>query len=81
MEDAVYIINQYEQCLAHAQRERAALMVDFLNVVDGAGSCDVCARADEGYTPLPPHCKYASEDDCFVWRGVCEENSKEENNG
>lgn len=97
-DDAIAYINQLEQRLAQAERERddlwqkniflrnslevvererAALMVDFINVVDGAGSCDVCARADEGYTPLPPHCKYASEDDCFVWRGVCKENSKE----
>lgn len=71
-----YII-QLESRLARVEKERDAAIVDMRSMAV-EDICNLCARLDEGYIPMPPHCKYANDGDCFRWRGVCEENTKEE---
>lgn len=69
-------IAKLESRLAQVERERDAAEHDLHLLADGEGACNVCARFDEGYIPTPPHCRYACDDDCFRWRGVCAENSE-----
>ena len=76
--DAYELIIQLESRLAQVEREREAAEHDLHLLADGEGACNVCARFDEGYIPTPPHCRYAWDDDCFRWRGVCAENTKED---
>lgn len=76
-DDTLALIQRLESRLAQVERERDAAVVDIrlmaFNVL-----CNMCARFDEGYIPIPPHCKYANDGKCFRWRGVCPENTKEE---
>ena len=76
--DALYYIQQLESRLAQVERERDAAEHDLHLLADGEGACNVCARFDEGYIPTPPHCRYACDDVCFRWRGVCEENTHDQ---
>ena len=70
-------VKQLESRLAQAERERDAAIVDMRSMAV-EDICNLCARIDEGYIPMPPHCKYANDGDCFRWRGICSENTKEE---
>ena len=76
--DAITQVVVLESRLAQVERERDAAEHDLHLLADGEGACNVCARFDEGYIPTPPHCRYACDDDCFRWRGICPENTKEE---
>lgn len=78
LEELLQAVSQVKNRLAQVERERDAAEHDLHLLADGEGACNVCARFDEGYIPTPPHCRYALDDDCFRWRGVCEENTKEE---
>ena len=73
--------NQLKSRLAQAERERNAAVCDLKELSHEASLCNYCGRFDEGYTPMPPHCKYALDDDCWQWRGVCSDNTKEDHNG
>lgn len=76
--DALAYIHQLESRIAQVERERDAAVNDLKEVVEGACGCDVCGKSDEGYTDLPPHCKYADDDDCWQWRGVCDDGTGDE---
>lgn len=78
LEEILQAVSQVGNRLAQVERERDAAEHDLHLLADGEGACNVCARFDEGYIPTPPHCRYACDDDCFRWRGVCAENTKEE---
>lgn len=71
------LVLQLESSLAQVELERDAAIVDMRSMAV-EDICNLCARIDEGYIPMPPHCKYADDGDCFRWRGVCEENTKED---
>lgn len=64
--------------LSHAELKLSAAEHDLKLLADGESGCNVCACYQEGYIPTPPHCKYAGDDDCFQWRGVCDENTAED---
>lgn len=76
-EEVLDAFSTLESRLAQVERERDAAIVDMRSMAV-EDICNLCARLDEGYIPMPPHCKYANDGDCFRWRGVCAENTKEE---
>ena len=79
--DAIAYITQLERRLAQAERERDALMYDFPH----GFACHTCKHETTDCNDFPCNdCVEASRGVYWVrweWRGVCEENSKEENNG
>ena len=86
VEDMALEINRLNESLAQAERERDAAVLD-VEAADG-GLCDHCKNRD-----LAAQCDYSGEchlcdnggcpchpENCrWKWRGVCEENTKEEN--
>ena len=86
-QDALAYINQLEQRLAQAERERDAAVADLKK------DCSTCKNEEiQGTCNRPNGCAGCSNtdcpcslgdsvNDCWQWRGICEENSKEENNG
>ena len=81
IKDTFDYITQLEQRLAQAERERDALMYDFPR----GFACHTCKHETTDCNDFPCNdCVEASRGVHWVrweWRGVCEENSKEENNG
>lgn len=77
MDDALAYIEQLESRLAQVERERDALMESV------KGCCETCAFVGDctKHDPDPTSTGAWWYDDCeeWQWRGVCPENTKEEN--
>jgi len=73
-QDALAYIQQLESRLAQAERERDAAVNDLKRIfLPGSVPCDFCengCRHEDAWDDI----HYA----CFEWRGVCPENTKEE---
>lgn len=73
--DTLDYIKQLEQRLAQAERERDELEGE-------CRSCGTCKFLDLSFTEHPCNrCVALGRRMMWQWRGICEENSKEENNG
>lgn len=74
MKDALAYIQQLESRLAQIEREKKAMLHDMSKYT----MCGACKRlADGDKCPQNDSCVYG-EIGRFEWRGVCEENTKED---
>lgn len=75
--DALYYIQQLEARLAQVERERDAMHRDMKLY----SRCKACKKFADGQD-CPVHTEYTYGGKAlFEWRGVCEENTKEDKNG
>lgn len=72
--DALAYIEELEQRLAQAERERDAMLLDMQRY----SMCGACKHFVDGKKcPMYDDCDYAKVGR-FVWRGICAENTKDD---